>query len=39
MRRQRIQNGVVDGNDANGNTEDEGYRSGLDSDNEDEYGL
>jgi hypothetical protein len=37
MRRRRIR--VVGGNDANGNTKDEGYQSGLNSDNEDEYGL
>jgi hypothetical protein len=31
VRRRWIQNGVTGGNDANGNVEDEGYRSGPDS--------
>ena len=39
VRRRRIQNGVIGGNDGNGNVEDEGYQSGPDSDSEDEYWM
>jgi hypothetical protein len=37
--RRRTQNGVNGGNDANRHVEDEGYRSGPDSDSEDEYWM